>query len=237
MNLEACHEPQGRAMTMAQMRMLQLASQALPIGGFSHSHGLEAAIESGVVRDEATALRFILDVLSFCLGAYEVPYLARLGSAWAGADFQRVRQLNEEFLATREAAELRGATVQMGFSLRALAAGLEMPAWLTAGLREIDEPTLVCVWSGMAAAWDLTPAASAAAYLWSWAENQVLAAIKAVPLGQSAGQRMLLRLGAAIADVACHAGEEAAGLESNFAPALAILSSQHETQYSRLFRS
>lgn len=223
---------------VTQMRLFQLASQALPIGGYSHSHGLEAAIEAGLVRDAATASSWILDVLSFSVNSYEVPFLFRLGTAWAADDGERLHALNEEFLATRESAELRGATVQMGFSMRALLAALpDLPAPLLVTLQGIEEPSLPCVWSGVATAWALSPSDSAAAYLWSWAENQVLVAVKSLPLGQSAGQRLLFGLGEEIARLT--AGGDPRGDESlsNLAPALAILSSQHETQYSRLFRS
>jgi urease accessory protein len=199
-----------------------------------------------------------------------------------------VLALNEESLATRESAELRAASVQMGYSLRALLAVLpDMPRGTLEVLDSMQEPGLPCCWSAAAAAWGLDARAAALAYAWSWAENQVLAALKAVPLGQSAGQRMLLALGTKIAqsleqplpefalpelasaglaptDVALtnlaptgHALADLARSDvgtdelapgagvaagqgatvSNFAPALAILSARHETQYSRLFRS
>jgi urease accessory protein len=222
----------------AQMRLFQMASQAFPIGGYCHSHGLEAAVESGIVVDADSALRWILDVLTFAVNSYEIPCLARFGAAWAAADDAHVRALNEEFLATRETAELRSATVQMGFSMRALVDSFtDLPPSLRATLNRIDDPSLPCVWSGVAAAWGLAPSDSAAAYLWSWAENQVLVAIKALPLGQSAGQRLLQRLGADIAQLAATGEQRGDEPLSNFAPALAILSAQHETQYSRLFRS
>jgi urease accessory protein len=177
-------------------------------------------------------------MLSFSVNSYEVPFLLRMGSAWSAADAGRLSGLNEEFLATRESAELRNATMQMGFSMRALVAALpDLPSSFLTTLRAIEEPSLPCVWSGTAAAWGLAPADSAAAYLWSWAENQVLVAIKSLPLGQSAGQRMLLGLGAQIAGLAADPGWRSDASLSNLAPALAILSAQHETQYSRLFRS
>jgi urease accessory protein len=223
---------------VTQMRLFQLASQALPIGGYSHSHGLEAAIEAGFVRDAATASSWIRDALSFSVNSYEVPSLFRMGAAWTAADRERLHGLNEEFLATRESAELRSATVQMGFSLRALLAALpDLPVSLLATLHGFEEPSLPCVWSGAAAAWALPPADSAAAYLWSWAENQVLVAVKSLPLGQSAGQRLLFGLGEEIARLTADGGQRSDESLSNFAPALAILSAQHETQYSRLFRS
>jgi urease accessory protein len=226
-------------MTMlTRMRLFQIASQAMPIGGYSHSHGLEAAIESGFIRDEASVQQWMRDMLSFSIASYEVPTLVDMSAAWIAEKFDAVRRLNEEFLATRESAELRSATVQMGFSMRALLAALpDLPRALIETLHGIEEPSLPCAWSGAATAWSIEPADSIAAYLWSWAENQVLVAMKAVPIGQSSGQRVLLNLGSLIARLAERDRLRGANKRSNFAPGLAILSSRHETQYSRLFRS
>jgi urease accessory protein len=151
--------------------------------------------------------------------------------------------LNDDYLASRESAELRCATVQMGHSLRALLAVLpDMPVEMINQLRAIENPSLPCAWGAAAGAWRIAPADMVVGYLWAWAENQMLVAMKTLPMGQSAGQRILLELGPRIAQAA-EAAVESAGAESaerrwsNFAPGLAILSSQHETQYSRLFRS
>ena len=226
-------------MTMlAHVRLLQMTSQAFPIGGYSHSHGLEAAIEGGWVRDEKSVREWIADVLTFSMGAYEIPVLSEMGEAWAAQDCITLSRLNVQFLASRESAELRAATVQMGFSMRKLLAALPgLPGFLSNTLDSMEEPSLPCVWSGAAWAWAVPPAESTAAYLWSWAENQVLVAIKSVPIGQSSGQRVLLEIGEAIARLAERAVSCGEHLRSNFAPGLAILCSQHETQYSRLFRS
>jgi urease accessory protein len=222
--------------TLERLRLLQIASQALPIGGYSHSHGFEAAIECGLIRNEASVQQWIMDVLLFSMSSYELPNLIKMGDAWSGDDFDALRRLNQEFLASRETAELRSATVQMGFSLRTLLAALSnMPDALFNALQMIEEPSLPCVWSAAATAWSIESSDSAAAYLWSWAENQVLVAVKSLPLGQSAGQRVLLNIGEQIARLVPQRSSDAE--RSNFAPGLAILSSQHETQYSRLFRS
>jgi urease accessory protein len=224
--------------TLARMRLFQIASQAIPIGGYSHSHGFEAAIESGLVRSEAAVRQWITDVLLFSIGSYELPSLMDMSDAWMAEDSDALSRLNQEFLSTRESAELRNATVQMGFSMRALLAVLpDLPHTLVETLQTMEEPSLPCVWSGAAAAWSIASSDSAAAYLWSWAENQVLVAIKSVPMGQSAGQRVLLNIGGHIARLVQHRSSRDAQMRSNFAPGLAILSSQHETQYSRLFRS
>jgi urease accessory protein len=226
----------------ALTRLLQMASQAFPIGGYSHSQGLEAAVDGGLVADEASVQRWIIDVLSFSMGSYELPCLRDMSEAWIVPNLDALTRLNDEFLATRESAELRGATVQMGFSMRALLAVLpDLPDTLVKTLDRMPEPSLPCVWSGLANAWSIAPADSMTAYLWSWAENQVLVAMKSVPIGQSSGQRILLNIGVLIEELmrpwqGQRQGQDA-GHRSNFAPGLAILSSRHETQYSRLFRS
>jgi urease accessory protein len=227
---------------LGKTRLLQMASQAFPIGGYSHSQGLEAAIESGLVSDEASVQQWICDVLEFSLGPYELPCLEDMSHAWAAHDMPGLTDCNEEFLASRESAELRGATVQMGFSMRALLGSLPgLPRSLLEPLRVMVEPSLPCVWSGLALAWTVPMTDSIMAYAWAWAENQVLVAMKSVPIGQSAGQRVLWRVGAEIETVVrdrdAAALDASAVLRSNFAPGFAILSSQHETQYSRLFRS
>jgi urease accessory protein len=222
---------------LARIRLLQMASQAFPIGGYSHSYGLEAAVESALVRDGASLQRWVSDVLSYSIGRYEIPLLQQMSGAWTARDSIRLSRLNEHFLATRESAEIRSATVQTGFSMRSLLAALpELPDFLHDTLRRLHEPSLPCVWSGAAAAWAIPATDSAAAYLWSWAENQVLVAMKTVPIGQSAGQRVLLKIGEHIAGLTEHEPSIDEML-SNFAPGLAIQCARHETQYSRLFRS
>ena len=220
----------------ARYRLFQLASQALPIGGYSHSQGLEAAIEAGAVHDEPSLLRWIADLLMFSQCSFEIPLLLDMSDCWSAANFAALAELNDEFLAARESAELRAMSVQMGFSMARLAHSLpDMPAWLTDTLDAVREPSLPCVWSGVACAWSIGSADSAAAYLWAWAENQVLAALKTMRLGQSAGQRVLLSVGGLLSGA--EQARRSAHARSNFAPAFAILSAAHESQYSRLFRS
>ena len=102
------------------VRLLQLASPALPVGAYTYSQGLEWAVESGLIRDEASAGRWIADLLGHGIGRYEAPLVAALMEAWAAARHPEIRRLNAEFLASRESLELRAETVQMGFSLRRL---------------------------------------------------------------------------------------------------------------------
>jgi urease accessory protein len=223
---------------VALTRLMQLSSQALPIGGYSHSQGLESAVERRVVRDESSLKRWIADSLEYCMGSFEIPCLLCMTAAWAAHDGALAAALNDDYLASRESAELRSAAVQMGHSLRALLSVLaDLPPELLDRLRAIENPSLPCAWSAAASAWRIAPSDAVTGYLWAWAENQVLVAIKTLPLGQSAGQRLLLELGPRIAQLAEAGAAFPARPWSNFAPGLAILASQHETQYSRLFRS
>jgi urease accessory protein len=203
--------------TSIDPRLLQLASPTLPVGAYSYSGGLESAIEAGLVTDAASAQRWIGDVLEHSVLRMEAPLLLRMieqpGAQW-----------NEMFLASRETAELRAETVQMGYSLNRLLPELGIEAC------ELEEPSFPAAYAHAVRAWGIAPRQALVAYLWAWLENQVMAAVKAVPLGQTDGQKILLALGARLQEV----NEEEPG---NFAPGLAILSSRHETQYSRLFRS
>jgi urease accessory protein len=203
--------------TSIDPRLLQLASPTLPVGAYSYSGGMEAAIEAGIVKDAASARRWIGDVLEHSVMRMEAPLLLKMVEAPAP-------EWNETFLASRETAELRAATVQTGYSLNRLLPELGVEPC------PYDEPSFPAVFAHAVRAWGLGAREALTAYLWAWLENQVMAAVKAVPLGQTDGQKILLALGAKLHEV----DEEEPG---NFAPGLAILSSLHETQYSRLFRS
>ena len=220
-------------------RLLQLASPALPVGAYTYSQGLEWAVASGVIRDEASAGVWITDLLKHGVGCFEAPLLVALMQAWSLGDAEAVALLNAEFLASRESAELRAETAQMGFSLARLVRDLRDPVLqpVEAELTKLSEIAFPTGWAGIAAAWKIHPQAALTAYLWSWAENQVMAALKAVPLGQASGQRLLAQLGGLIPNATVHAEYLPKTEWSNFTPAFAIACARHETQYSRLFRS
>jgi urease accessory protein len=220
------------------LQLIWLASPALPVGGFSYSEGLEAAVEAGVVADEASAARWLQDQLQLGLARSDLPVLAQAIPAWQRGEHERLRALNDWVLQTRESRELRAQTEQMGRSL---------VEWLKN--RDAAEPRLAALAAlPTAPSWPVAFALAAAqsgaplreallAFAFGWAENMVQAAIKAVPLGQNGGQRMLAALAAAIppaVEAALRCGDDE---RQAFAPMLAIRSAQHETQYSRLFRS
>lgn len=223
------------------LRTLWLASPALPVGGFSYSEGLEAAVDAGRVHGEASAADWLADQLQLSLARSDLAVVAQAIPAWQANDLTRIRALNQWVLSTRETQEFRLQTEQMGRSLLAWAQSLgeQLGVGVLQQLQAADlqPPTYPVAMACAAAASGAAVADSLAGFAFGWAENMVQAAIKSVPLGQSAGQRMLARLVAEIPAAVAQAlalGDED---RQAFAPLLAILSARHETQYSRLFRS
>jgi urease accessory protein len=221
------------------LRLMWLASPALPVGGFSYSEGLEAAVEAGRVTNEAQAGDWLVDQLHLALARADAPAAAQAVLAWQAHDLPRATALNDWVLATRETAELRLQAEQMGRSL---------VEWLRNGAQADDPRVPACAALAPAPTWPVAFALAATlagadarhallAFAFGWAENMVQAAMKAVPLGQAAAQRMLERLADAIPGAVDEALARSDDARQAFTPMLAILSAQHETQYSRLFRS
>ncbi|HYD33288.1 MAG TPA: urease accessory UreF family protein, partial [Methylophilaceae bacterium] len=181
---------------------------------------------------------WIGEVLEIYQRHFELPLLSRLYQAWQAQDLQAVKTWNEFYLAGRDTAEAHAETRQMGYSLVRLLSGLdEVPADFMRQIETIETPSFPAVYAGVACLWRIPEAPSIQAFAWSWVENQVGAAMKAVPLGQLAGQRMLLSLGGRLPSLVSHAMGMADDEISNSCPALSIAGCRHETQYSRLFRS
>ena len=218
--------------------LMWLASPALPVGGFSYSEGLEAAVEAGWVHDEASARAWLQDQLGLSLARSEMPVVASAMRAWARADMTRITELNDWVLLTRETAEARQQTLQMG---RSLAAWVAQRAPTDARVAQLAQLRPAPTWPlgfALGAALVAAPLQEALlAFGFGWAENMTQAAVKTVPLGQSAGQRVLSALTEAMPAHAHAAARLTDTTRQSFAPMLAILGAQHETQYSRLFRS
>jgi urease accessory protein len=217
--------------------LIWLASPALPVGSFSYSDGLEAAIDHGMVSDEDSCAQWLIDQLWLIQVRGDMAVIAQAMQAWTTSDVLRLQQLAQWVMATRESAEARLQTEQMGRSmldwLRNLHPGENQALPLLASLPP-NYPlamSLALTWTGS------TVEQALQAYAFGWAENMTQAALKAVPLGQSGGQRVLARL---VQDMpaAVQASMQLSDDDRQaFSPMWAILSSRHETQYSRLFRS
>jgi urease accessory protein len=224
------------------LRLLHLCSPALPIGAFAYSQGLEPAVTLAWVRDEEHAKSWIVGQLRSQLGHLDLPVLARLYAAWgeheASADDASARAAaawSKLLMASRPSAELQAEERHLGASLARVVAGLGLPeaaAWIGR-----EDVTYAAMFALAARRWDVPVAAAAQGFAFAWAEQQTSAAVRLVPLGQTAGQRILSAAAAVIPEVVARALELPDDEIGAAAPRLAAASAWHETQYSRLFRS
>ncbi len=223
------------------LQLIWLASPALPVGGFSYSEGLESAVESAQVTAESNASDWLIDHLQLCLARGDLAAIAKAIAAWRRGDIDRVIELNQWVLSTRETHEFRLQTDQMGRSLAQWHQALNADSAKSLELFQKASPdettTYPIAYALAASSTQASVRDCCLAFSFGWAENMVGAAVKSIPLGQSAGQRILARLADHIPAAVDYALTLQDSQRQAFSPMLAILSSQHETQYSRLFRS
>ena len=223
----------GELCTLPLLRLLWLASPALPIGAYAYSRGLEQAVERGWVHDEPSLERWIAGVMRRQVGCLDAPVMLRVQRAARAHDAAAIATWNELLLAQRESRELALEDTQLGASLARLLRELTGVATELVPTR----PAHATAFGLAAAHYGIAERAALAAYLFAFAENQITAALKCLSLGQTAGQRLLSRLIQqldALTDDAWGRSDAALG---SFAPGLALASALHETQYTRLFRS
>ena len=223
------------------LQLIWLASPALPVGGFSYSEALEAAVESRRIDDEASATAWLEDQLRLGLARSDLPIVAKAHAAWTRSDGQAALGLNDWVLHSRESRETRQQTEQMGRSLVEWMKNRPLDPRHEGAMAQLMALRPAPSWPialALAAAQAGAPRRETLlAFAFGWAENLVQAALKSVPLGQASGQRILSALAAAIPELVDAAMLMGDGEQQVCAPVLAILSAQHETQYSRLFRS
>lgn len=222
--------------TATRLQLLRLASPGLPIGGYSYSQGMETALDLGLVHDETTARHWLADLLAGPLSQFDGAMLATCCRAAAGGNVAELQRLNAQLLASRDSREQVLESTQMGYSLRQLLLGL--PEGGDAALWPAGEAlSLPVAWALAARCLQLPGQQALEAWLWGWLENQIMVLMKAMPMGQSAGQRLISSLLPELATAAARAWQLPQDDISNFAPLYAWVAQKHETQYSRLFRS
>ncbi|WP_175404889.1 urease accessory protein UreF [Marinomonas sp. FW-1] len=215
------------------LRLLQLSSVGLPVGGFAFSQGMEYAIDQGWVKNKAEVSAWIGLQLQQSVARVDLPVLQRCMAAAKQQDTERLIELNDLILACRETKELRLNDTAMGEALFRLLGSLQIDT----PFKRLDEMSFVTLFAIAASHWNLKSDLASLGFAWSWLENQIAAATKLVPLGQTQAQELLGELQkdirqAIAMSLTVEEDRIGAGL-----PAIAIASAQHETQYSRLFRS
>jgi urease accessory protein len=234
-NPSSCPSPITHHPSLPFLRLCQLVSPALPVGAYHFSQGLEYAVHANWVRDESTAHDWINGIAHHAVGYLDVPVLVRLHDAWRTSDALEVRRWSRFLIASRETLELRAEERHMGKALAKVLVELDIEGareWIAS-----DDTSYAAMFALAATQWSIDRESTAQAYLWAWSENQVLAALKLLPIGQSSGQRILNRMIPSIPDIVDHAltlDDEDIGIAT---PLHGMSSAWHETQYSRLFRS
>lgn len=220
---------------LSLLKLLQLSSPTLPVGAFAYSQGLESAIESGLIQDSDALRKWLLDSLTLSLQNVDIPIFKRLYHAWLNDDIDEVLSWNQILRAQRETRELRDEDHHLGLALARLLRDLDISE--AGDLHKHNDLCFVTLFTLASVKWKIDLEQAANGFIWAWLDNQIAAAIKLVPLGQTDGQRALSDLLPEIPKVV-EAGfaieDDAIGASL---PMMAILSAQHETQYSRLFRS
>ena len=214
---------------------MQLCSPMLPVGAYAYSQGLEFAVSSGWIKDDDTTSFWIKGLLENSLTNLDVPLLYRLHKAWSVNDKKNVFYWNDYLYASRDSRELQAEEQQLAHALARLLGDLgisEAVEW-----REYSRACFLSLFSLGAAHWKISINEASCGYLWMWAENQVLAAIKLVPVGQTSVQKILSSVIEIIPELVS-AGLSLKDEEMGYtAPGQGIASALHETQYTRLFRS
>ena len=215
--------------------MLQLSSAASPVGAYGYSEGMEYAVLAGNLRDEGTARAWIAGLLRHAVCGLDVPLLTRMHAAWSAGRNEDALRLGAWLLACRESAELRLTDRQQGQALMRVLAGLGVDG--AAVLRVERRVGYACAFALAGAKFGVSARTAALSFAYTRLESMVVTAIKLVPLGQSAGQRMIFELAGALPS-ACEAALSLAKADlAAGAPGQALASARHETQATRLYRS
>lgn len=218
---------------LSDLRLFQLISPSLPVGSFTYSQGLELAVEAGWVSSVEQFEQWLSAQLNYSLATLELPILERMLDALAEDDVEAFHGYAKELIAWRETKELRLEENQRGAALARLLPQLEVP--VSGLVLEACQTTQLAGIALAAYQWDIPREKLFAGYLWSWLENAVMAGVKLIPLGQTQGQQLLKSMAYQLS--AAVTVSQTVTQPASMTPALAIASSRHETQYTRLFRS
>ncbi|MBW4477668.1 MAG: urease accessory protein UreF [Tolypothrix brevis GSE-NOS-MK-07-07A] len=216
--------------------LLQLASPGLPVGAYSYSEGLETLVENNIINHQESLQHWLEAELRYGAIRLEAAVMVRAYNCVKMNDLEALSRWNMWLSAVRETEELRNSSLQMGRSLIQLFAKLEPQSKITAD--SVGNYCNYAIAFGIAAAdWDINIQAAILGYLHSWVSNLITAGVKLIPLGQTAGQLLLVKLQPLINDATASILALEDDNLSCCSWGLSLASMAHETQYTRLFRS
>ena len=218
---------------LSLLRLLQISSASLPIGAYAFSQAMESAVHSGWINDSDDARQWLSLQMTHSIASVDAPILLRLMRSLDRDDLETFVYWNAYSLACRESKELRLADIEMGAAMKRLLENVDL------SFPCIDRKE-ICFCAGFAVAavqWKILPRMALTGLFWSWLENSIAAAVKLVPLGQNAAQRLIGEL----LPIIQPAIDKAELMDDRFVgsglPAIGMASAWHESQHTRLFRS
>jgi urease accessory protein len=219
------------------LRLIQLSSASLPVGGYSFSQGLEYAIEAGWLKDQQAVKEWMSMLMLESIAYVDLPILIRLMHSLEESHSEKFIYWNASVLACRETDELLLTETAMGEALSRLLKNLDIDLPVAPEKFSQQDLSFIAGFAVAAHHWNISADNAAVGYLWSWMENQVAAATKLVPLGQTMAQQLLVDLGEMVDEVIALSQTVDDENIGSCLPGMAMASCWHETQYSRLFRS
>ncbi|MEF1290763.1 urease accessory protein UreF [Vibrio sp. M260118] len=220
---------------IASYRLFQLISPSLPIGGFTYSQGLEYAVEAGWVTDRTSMEEWLNYMVSSSVATLELPIIDRLYRALVQGELDQIEHWCDFLYSSRETSELRAEEKQRGVALYSLLKKLDIDISITDSIS--SHPNQLLGFCIAAREWQIELDDLKQGYLWSWLENIVMAGVKLVPLGQTDGQLAMINVTETFPPIIERANKIEQWRIGSFTPSIALASSSHETQYTRLFRS
>lgn len=218
---------------MELVKLMHLCSVSLPVGAYSFSQGMEYAIDAGWVKSKDQVHDWIECQLLFNLARVDLPLLARCMEALRQNDIAQLQQWNDYLIACRETRELRMTDLAMGEALKRLLPTLGVNPLFA----KSESVSFVTLFAQACSEWQISGDAACLGFAWAWLENQVAAATKLVPLGQTQAQSLVARLQRTVPEAVSLSATVHDEQLGSCLPGLAMASALHETQYSRLFRS
>ncbi|MGB3692605.1 MAG: urease accessory protein UreF [Spirulinaceae cyanobacterium] len=226
------------------LRLLQLASSALPVGTYNYSEGLEYLVGKGAISTPESLESWLRQELAFGVIRLETAVMLRSYNCLVARDLCQLNYWNKWLSASKESVELREQSWQMGSTLMRLLGDIpianqdeNLPTWQQV-ISGLNKPHNYGIAFGIGVAyWQISIEEAILGYLQSWATNLIGVGVKLIPLGQTTGQQLLFKLDSQISATA----QEIIALKDedlcSCGWGLSLASMAHETQYTRLFRS
>jgi urease accessory protein len=223
---------------MLNLRLLQLGDSALPVGGYTHSWGLETAIARERVHDAASLECWTSAWLRKSVGPFDGVIVASVCRAAAEGDWAEVARANEIVATSLSPPTLRSASREMGEQLEGLSQTWQ---WSRAQVDELPHPDTgwnYCVIFGVvAAAAGATPREALATYLNQAALGMIAAGVRGIPLGHTQAQQILAYLHDTLTELTERYAEQPLETAGSGCPYYEVLCHEQSRLYTRLFRS